>query len=734
MIKDFEPRLYQQTIFSEAIKQNTLVVLPTGLGKTNIFLMVAAHRLRHFPSHKILLIGPTKPLVDQYIEVFRNHFDIEEHRLAVFTGLVRPERREELWKSAQVIFSTPQGLENDIIAKRVNLSEVSLLGIDEAHRATGDYAYVFVAKQYQKIAQYPRIIAMTASPGSDMEKITEICQNLFIEHIEVRNDNDHDVAPYIQETNVEHIAVRLPPPFFELQKSLAGFLNMRMQKLKSLGLLKQPSLSHINKTDLLKLSAVLRGEMARGAKGPEIWQGLSVLAEVLKMQHALELAETQGVIPTYHYLNALHQESFTTTVKAVKNIASDIHFREALIKANQLVDEGIEHPKLVELQRIIESEAKQEGFKAIVFNQYRDNALDVTQKLMRIEGVRASIFVGQAKKGDTGFSQKQQKEILEKFRKGEFNVLVATSIAEEGLDIPNVDLVIFYEPIPSAIRSIQRRGRTGRHGKGKVIILETKGTRDEGYRWSAIHKERRMRRNLDELKRVRLEKPAIEQRALTEKEQQEKPMVYVDYRERSSGLVKDLMEAGFEIKLEQLQTGDYLLSSRVGIEFKTVQDFVDSLVDGRLLEQLKNLKQQFERPIIVIEGDADIYSVRNVHPNAIRGLIATIAVSYAIPILFTKSGKETAHYFMAIARREQQEGKQFSPHFEKRSIGQQQAMEYIVSSFPGVGTALAKPLLRHFMSIKKIVNAKTEQLESVEKIGPKKAKALRDIFDAEYSG
>ena len=150
MIKNFKPRLYQESILNTTVNKNTLVVLPTGLGKTNVFLMLAALRLKMYPSSKILFVGPTKPLIDQYLEVFKRFFDIPEEKMAVFTGMVKPEKRKELWKTSKIIFSTPQGLENDIISKRINLEEVSLLGVDEAHRAVGNYAYVFVAKQYQK--------------------------------------------------------------------------------------------------------------------------------------------------------------------------------------------------------------------------------------------------------------------------------------------------------------------------------------------------------------------------------------------------------------------------------------------------------------------------------------------------------------------------------------------------------------------------------------------------------
>jgi len=734
MIKNFTPRLYQETILATAVNKNTLVVLPTGMGKTNIFLMLAAHRLRLFPSSKVLFIGPTRPLIDQYLSVFKENFEINENEMAVFTGMVSPVKREELWKKSKIIFSTPQGLENDIISGRINLEEVCLLGIDEAHRAVGDYAYVFVAKQYQKKARFPRILALTASPGSDMERIEEVCKNLYIEDVEVRTEDDPDVKPYVMEIDINWVKVELPPDFLDAQKFLKNFLKERIEKLKKWGILHRANLQYVSKTDLLALQGQLRGRAASGEKDFVLWTAISVLAEVMKVYHALELLETQGVVALYKYMQKLNNEAQTSSVKAVKNVVKDLNFRSALIKVQKLWEQKFEHPKLVELQRIIEKEIKEDkDVKIIVFNQYRDNALDIKEKLNKIGNIKAEIFVGQLKKGETGYTQKEQKAVLDKFRVGEFNILVATSVGEEGLDVPKVDLVIFYEPIPSAIRHIQRRGRTGRQEKGRVIVLMTKGTRDEGYRWSAHHKEKRMHRNLWKLKNkvLALKKPEVSLEKYVPEE--EKLKIFADYREKDSGVIKELIDLGVSLKLEKLENADYILSSRVGVEFKTVEDFVNSIVDGRLLQQAKELKNSFERPLVIIEGNEDIYSVRNVHANAIRGMLATIAVSYGIPILYSRNLKETASFLQIIAKREQEEaGKDFTPHAEKRIFSLKEQQEYVVSSLPGVGMALAKPLLQKFKTIKRLVNAKKEQLEKVEKIGPKKAEAIKDVVEKEY--
>ncbi|MBW2988995.1 DEAD/DEAH box helicase [Candidatus Woesearchaeota archaeon] len=736
MIKNFEPRLYQQTIFNSCAAKNSLVVLPTGLGKTNIFLMLAAHRMRLYPLSKVLFIGPTRPLIDQYLEVFKKYFEIAEEKMAVFTGYVKPEKRAELWENSKIIFSTPQGLENDVIAGRIKLDDVSLLGVDEAHRAVGDYAYVWLAKQYVKRAKYPRILALTASPGTEIEKIEEICTNLSIEQIEVRTDDDPDVKPYVQDIKIDWVKVKLPQEFKDIQKQLALFLKERVEKLKAWGILhrKDIELKYVNKTDLLKLQAQLRGRAASGERDFVVWKAISLLAEIMKIQHAVELLETQGVSALHSYLEKLQKDAASGKTKAVKNIVSDINFRISRAKLYKLFEEKVMHPKLAELKRIIRKGIEENNsLKLIVFNQYRDNAAGIVNELGTIPGVKAKLFVGQTKKEGTGLSQKEQRDVLDKFREGEFNVLVATSVGEEGLDVPKVPLVIFYEPIPSAIRTIQRRGRTGRHESGRVIVLMALETRDVGYKWSAHHKEKRMYRTLDQIKRklgVKLSsQPTLERYSAPD----EKVKIIVDHREKGSAVIKELIDLGAKIQLEKMDNADYLLSSRIGVEFKTSEDFVNSIIDGRLLQQVKELRKNFERPLVMVEGEGDIYSIRNVHPNSIRGMISTIAVSYGVPVIFTKNSRESSAFLKIIAKREQEEGgSDFSMHNAKREMPLNEWQEYIIGALPGVGATLAKPLLREFGSVKGVVNAGEEELKKVEKIGTLKAKRIKEITDSGY--
>lgn len=733
MLNGFQPRLYQETILSTAAQKNTLVVLPTGLGKTACAFMLATQRLQHFPQSKILVLAPTKPLAEQHLQTFKQHLRLPEEQFTLFTGEVQPEKRQELWKNAKIVFSTPQGFENDLIGDKISLENVSLLVFDEAHRATGDYSYNFIAKQYQNKAKFPRILALTASPGSDVLKIEEVCKNLFIEAVEIRTDADPDVQPYVQETEVNWIKVQLPQEFLDVKKYLDMCIKSKLAILRELGINK--AVDYFSKKELLLLQGELHAKLAAGERDFETMRALSVLAEAMKVQHALELLESQGSSPLWNYLNKLMEEARTSKVKAVKNLVMDLNFRTAYIKAQKLIDNNIEHPKLYVLKDILEKEVSQNKHaKILLFTQYRDSAVKIKEVIEKVRGVVPAIFVGQAKKGETGLSQKKQIELIEQFKDGLYNVLICTSVAEEGLDIPSVDLVIFYEPIPSAIRTIQRRGRTGRQDKGKVTVLVAQNTRDEGYRWSAHHKEKRMHRVLADL-RSNLQKKfvSVPQKPLQSYEKQKQLIVFADYREKGTGVLKELVDQGVSLKLEMLQVADYVLSPRCAVEFKTVEDFAQSIIDGRLLEQLKQLKKNYDRPVVIVEGTKDLFSVRNIHPNAIRGMLATIAVSYGIPVIYTKDSKDTAAQLLAIAKREQELNKDtFQPHAEKTNATLQEQQEYIVSSLPNVGLNLAKELLQHFKTIKNVVNASEEELKKVEGVGEKKAKNIKDVVEKEY--
>lgn len=521
MLKDIKPRKYQQDIFETAKEKNTLTVLPTGIGKSLIGVMLAIHRLEKYPKTKILILTPTRPLAAQWLSYFKKYMLESSATIELFTGKINAEKRKELWHNSDIILSTPQCSANDLRNNLYNLENTSLLLEDEAHRCIKNYDYTYVAEEYKKQSKFPRILGLTASPGVDKRIIKEICKNLGIEAVELRTRESEDVKPYIQKLEFETVKVDFPTKLSEIRDLLKEIFNRKVEELKNRKLLFQPA----TKKNLLELQHRIMKAISTGNKHFNLLSGASACAQTIKIQHALELLETQTLISFQNYIQSLFEQAKQGKSKAVKQLIKQKEFNQAYIKLSELIAKNIEHPKLQKLREILEEEIKSNPkAKIIVFSQYRDSVVRICKELNSIKEIDARVFVGQAKKGETegerGLSQKEQQEILHDFSLGKINVLVSTSIGEEGLDIVEVSTVIFYEPIPSAIRQIQRRGRTARLKPGKLIILITKKTRDEAYYWAAFHKEKRMYKAIngikEEMENKNTKKPKEKQKSILE--------------------------------------------------------------------------------------------------------------------------------------------------------------------------------------------------------------------------
>ena len=740
--KTVEARVYQQLIATSVLENgNTLVVLPTGLGKTVVAALVAAERLRRFPESKVLIVAPTKPLAEQHSESMRRMLSIPEDEIVVLTGTIQPEKRAELWKRARVIAATPQTIENDILSGRIDLSNVSLLVIDEAHRAVGNYPYVLIARKYMEQAKNPLILALTASPGGSEEKIQEVMRNLFIHNVEIRTPDDPDVKRYVKGHTIQWVRVELPPEFKEILRLLEHAIRSRLRALKEMGIVDSVDVRKYSKKDLLALQEQVQSLLSEQPDREELYDALRLIAEIIKIQHGLELVETQGTSAFVAYIDRMRLRSAQPSApKSLKRVVLDPSVSEAYRIALDLSRRGVEHPKIPRLVEILhEFFQRNPEARAIVFVQYRDTASRIVDELQKV-GISAVRFVGQGSRaGDKGLSQREQQRIIQEFREGKYKVLVATSVAEEGLDIPSVDLVVFYEAIPSEIRQIQRRGRTGRFSRGHVYVLVSKGTRDEAYLWAARYREKKMIETLKRLRRIfGRSASAPGQTTIVHFVQAEKPKniveIIVDHRERASGVVEELSKyPDVQILVKELPVADYILSDRVAVERKSVQDFVNSIIDGRLFEQATALAQAFSRPIIVVEGK-DIYAARRVHPNAIRGAMAALAVDYGVPIVFTKDAVDTAAFLRVIARREQlKESRAPRIRGDKRILSLPEMQLFIVESLPYVGPKLARQLLKHFETVERVFTASERELSLVEGIGPKRAKEIRRVLTTPFS-
>ena len=821
-----EKRRYQLRLAETAGSEHTLVCLPTGLGKTAVSLLVTAHRLAERGGMSVLL-APTKPLVQQHAAFYREALSIDDEEIVVFTGDVRPDDRAELWDSSRVVCATPQVIENDLVGNRVSLADVTHLTFDECHRATGNYAYNYIADRYHTDATDPLVTAMSASPGGDKEEILTVCDNLGVRDVAVMTEDDADVAEHTYRTDVEWEHVELPETVIEIRDALNEVIKERLTKLKQLGVTTStdPNMSQSQLNAMrAKLQELINSDNADG------YEGMSAHAEIMKLRRAVELVETQSVESLRRYFERQREDAKSSGAsKASQRFVSDPRVKESMRKAEAFEDL---HPKFRRARILLaQTLGIENGERVIVFTESRDTAETLTEFLGEHFDTRR--FVGQGdREGSDGMTQTEQKETLEEFRAGEFEVLVSTSVAEEGLDVPDVDLVLFYEPVPKGIRSIQRKGRTGRASDGRVVVLLAEDTRDEAFFWMAKNEEDRMEEELRKLKDLEGEieaeiakqadlesfedangernegddntpsdgvsesstdEPAVadasadnsgatadasagtddpdtadtaletagsgqagltdfanETAVETDREADgddgtvaeaapdgETVEIVADQRELDSHIARDLStREGIETRLETLAVGDYVLSDRVVVERKGVDDFLDTLVGGdrSMFEQVGAAARHYARPVVVIEGHR-LYESRNVHPNAIRGALASLAVDFGASVMQTADADGTADLLEVIARREQEtDDRAVSVHGEKggKTLAEQQ--EYVVGSVAEVGPVTARALLEHFGSVEAVMMAEEDDLLAVDGVGEVTADRIRTVTASPYSG
>lgn len=704
-------RDYQVDLASLCSSQNTLLVVPTGLGKTAIALLVVAELLRNHPEKKCLMLAPTRPLCHQHYSFLQKHLTVSEDKIQVITGTDLLDLRREKW-GGQIICATPQITVRDIARGLVNLGDLSLIIFDEAHRAVGDYAYCSIGKNFAKIASGGRMMGMTASLPDDERRVKEILLNLDLAKVEFRDEASPDVKPYVQKTDVEVTEVSLPPVIQNIRNALRGAVSVRVRRLRDAGLVTLPSYGSVGMKKLLDI----RAEVER--RGDQ--QARSDLTAAIRLNHAITLLETQSVRSFTKFFDRLAERYQGV---GFRRLMEDQQIRAAYESARGALLLGVEHPKIDELKKILKSLGASE--KAIVFASYRDSVEDIYESLCT-DGLRARYLIGKSGRGQ---SQDQQVRTIEDMRSGLFDILVATQVGEEGLDISECNLVVFYDNVPSAVRFIQRRGRTGREAPGRVIALVAKGTKDESYYWSGqrrMQSSRKIAASLEKSKRD-TEGPMDKyvDRVKTS------PLIYVDTRE-SLLLVDELKKQGSRVDVKALPMGDFVLSTDVVVERKTAEDFVKSVIDGRLFNQLVAMREAYPRPLLILEGDRR--KAVGIGSAAFLGALASVVSDFQVSIFTSCDESETAQILFHIARREQMDKKKevrIRSGRKPASISDQQ--KYIVAGLPGVSTVLADRFLRELKTIAKIFNAGEEDLMQVGGVGEKLAKRITEISRKEYT-
>ena len=483
-----EARAYQLVAAKQAISGSTLLVMPTGLGKTAVQWMAMAEFLDK--PGKIVLVAPTTGLVAQQAKMAKQFVNINENKIIVLTGNTKIPQRAKMWKDAKIVIATPHVIRNDARNGRILLSDIDLLIVDEAHHATGSNSVAQLGDMYLEASNSAMVLAATASPGVKPNRVMEVVTRLGIERLHVTKREEDLVQPYVTAMEITKHEIILPQNLLEIIRPLRILEAEEAEFLSRNGfLIKTGRIS----TAALE-EAQRRASAAIGRGDPRGYDAAKRVGDLRRLHRLLDLLDTQGLRCAIKYLDRALLEKDRKTKRFLSR-PSVADFMRSHSGTEEL------HPKPSKVLQLVK-DGLQDGGKVIVFTEYRDTVDNLMEIMDQLPEVKAGRFVGQTTKGSQlGMKQKEQIEQLDRFRAGEINVLIATSVGEEGLDVPAADSVILYEPVPSAIRAIQRRGRTARQKDGDVHILVATNTRDEYVQRASVKREQSMYRTLDMLQK-----------------------------------------------------------------------------------------------------------------------------------------------------------------------------------------------------------------------------------------
>ncbi|CAI9740947.1 anemia group M [Octopus vulgaris] len=513
---NYPVRQYQFDIAKEALFTNTLVVLPTGLGKTFIAAVVMFNFYRWYSSAKVVFMAPTKPLVAQQIEACYNIMGIPQDDMSEMTGKMLPALRKRMWKEKRVIFLTPQVLVNDLTRGTCDPESIKCVVVDEAHKSLGNHAYCQVMRELVKKTRDFRVLALSATPGNNLKMVQEVLTNLLISHVAIRMEESPDVKIYSNERKVEKIVVPLGSEIDAIDKKYVEVLESVMHRLMCRKLLYRVTAQTVSKFTVLKARDAFRQKPPQNLSPSMMGSIEGDFGLLISLCHGHELLQLHGLRSFYQYIaNMMDTGSGRSRQELFKNPAfveiyeqlqkeyggQNISFTQ-MSTQQKAVPYVLGHPKLEKLLEIVVSHFK--NFqkendnletRVMIFSQYRNSVTDIADMLKRERPlIKAMSFIGQSVgKNTKGFTQKEQIKVMKEFREGGYNTLIATCIGEEGLDIGDVDLIICFDTCKSPVRFVQRMGRTGRKRDGKIIMLITKGKEEQmynqaRYQWNSLNK------------------------------------------------------------------------------------------------------------------------------------------------------------------------------------------------------------------------------------------------------
>ncbi|XP_076752165.1 FA complementation group M [Xylocopa sonorina] len=485
--ENYPVRDYQFNIVQACLYNNTMVCLPTGLGKTFIAAVVMYNFWRWYPQGKIIFLAPTKPLVAQQIFACHNIMGLPSTETIELTGAVSHKQREVAWSKKRIIFATPQVFHNDLDKNIVPSDLVKCVVIDEAHKALGKHSYCECIRLLCERNQTFRILALSATPGNKIDNVHEVIQNLLIAHVELRDETSLDIVPYINRRQVDVILVPLSNELAEYKERYIFIMDRHVKILLRHNVLRGNT-ANISKG---RVFHILKEYQKKTNKSGNYGQIVKTLNILITMYHAYELMIRDG-LRAFHKFYQNHCDKFWMNEEPqLQMLLNDIGMYLGPFPDTKVLSEGATmnipnnlvfgHTKFEKLKELLlhhfkSSEGKENNTQVIIFVEYRDIVSEIYVLLLQCQPViRPQMFVGQA-----GQKQKQQIKALENFRMNHVNVLISTSIGEEGLDIGEVDLIVCFDiSHQSPTRLVQRMGRTGRKRDGHIIILVTDGREHE---------------------------------------------------------------------------------------------------------------------------------------------------------------------------------------------------------------------------------------------------------------
>ncbi|XP_075782236.1 Fanconi anemia group M protein isoform X2 [Pelodiscus sinensis] len=518
-------RGYQERLARAALLANTLVCLPTGLGKTFVAAVVLYNFYRWFPSAKALFLAPTKPLVAQQREACARVMGIPAHHMAEMTGGTQVLNRKEIWHNKRVFFLTPQIMVNDLSRGTCPAAEIKCLVIDEAHKALGNHAYCQVVRELCKYTTQFRVLALSATPGSDTKAVQEVISNLLIAQIELCSEDSPDIRPYSHARQIEKCVVPLGKELSEIQNAYIRILETFAGRLIKIRVLAQRDIPSLTKYQIIIARDQFRKNPSSHNAG--IQQGIieGDFALCISLYHGYELLLQMGTRSLFIFLCGImdgskgltrtrnelsRNEDFMKLYQELENMFSDTSVTSA--NGNLLYNRTgpknkiiYSHPKLKKLEEVVvehfkswkgysdqsTSDSKASDTRVMIFSSFRDSVQEIAEILSQHHPiVRVMTFVGHSTgKSMKGFSQKEQLEVVKRFREGGYNTLVSTCVGEEGLDIGEVDLIVCFDAQKSPIRLVQRMGRTGRKRQGRIVVILAEGREERTYNQSQSNKK-----------------------------------------------------------------------------------------------------------------------------------------------------------------------------------------------------------------------------------------------------